>query len=170
MLEGHHKALKTELETLRSKNARLVDSLSSHQQDISSSVNKLFSTQEKLSRLELAHQTLQSSHGLLKSSERHAKEQYDSICRERHGQKELLTNLHTIQNRLEKAEFETKTRLGAQVQTLEREVALMKDQLHSEENRRTTMMDAYEVQVGGKEDGRILFVCLFLWGKVIGWG
>jgi len=149
MLEGHHKALKTELETLRSKNTRLVDSLNSHQQDISQAMNKLFSTQEKLSRLELAHRTLQSAHDLLQSSERHAREQYDSVCHERHGQKELLTNLHTIQNRLEKAEFETKTRLGTQVQTLEREVGLLKEQLHSEENRRSSMMDAYEVQVGG---------------------
>ena len=53
----------------------------------------------------------------------------------------------TIQNNLERSEFETKTRLGSQIQTLEREVAVYKERLSCEEERKTKMADAYEMQV-----------------------
>ena len=134
---------------LRSNNSKLSGALSDHQQRLSSTMNELFSSHEKLSKLEVAHQSLKNSHELLKESEKRTRGLYESVCHEKHNQKELLTNLHSIQNKLEMAEFENKTRLGTQVQTLEREVGVLKDQLHAEENRRSTMMDAYKVQVGG---------------------
>ena len=59
----------------------------------------------------------------------------------------LLTNLQSIQNNLEKTEFETKARLGAQIEGLERELALYKERLHSEEDRRLKTSEAYETQV-----------------------
>lgn len=55
----------------------------------------------------------------------------------------------TIQNNLERSEFETKTRLGSQIQALERELAAMKQRVTNEEERRGKMADAYEMQVCG---------------------
>ena len=59
----------------------------------------------------------------------------------------LLTNLQSIQNNLEKSEFETRARLGSQIEGLERELALAKERLHSEEDRRIKTREAYEMQV-----------------------
>ena len=59
----------------------------------------------------------------------------------------LLTNLQAIQNNLERGEFETRTRLGAQIEALERELALQKERLQSEEDRRTRVTEAYDTQV-----------------------
>lgn len=147
MLEGNHKALKTELDTLRGKNSRLSDLLSSHQEKITLTTDQLFNAKDKLSRLEMAHQGLKSSYGLLESRERQARAQYESILKENHGHRELMVNLQSIQNNLERSEFETKTRLGAQIEALEREVSLSKDRLHAEEERRSKMVDAYDTQV-----------------------
>ena len=58
----------------------------------------------------------------------------------------------SIQNNLERSEFETKTRLGTQIRGLEREVAVLKQRLSSEEERRGKMMDAYEMQVGRERE------------------
>lgn len=104
-------------------------------------------SREKLSKLQIAHQSLKSSYALLETTERQARSQYESLLSEQRNHRELLTNLESIQNNLERSEFETKTRLGAQIHALERELSLTKDQLHSEEERRTKMMDAYDTQV-----------------------
>lgn len=84
---------------------------------------------------------------MLKASEQQARSQYSDLLKEQKGQTTLLTNLQTIQNNLEKSEFETKTRLGSKIEALEKELVLFKDKLHSEEERRTRMSDAYETRV-----------------------
>ena len=71
--------------------------------------------------------------------------------------------MQSIQNNLERSEFETKTRLGTQIRGLEREVAVLKQRLSSEEERRGKMMDAYEMQVYRQrerdgEDGAVLLI------------
>ena len=147
ILETNHKALKTELGTMRDKNTKLSDALSSHQEKLTLTTDQLFVAKDKLSRLEVAHHGLKSSYSLMESRERQARAQYDSIVKENHGHRELMVNLQSIQNNLERSEFETKTRLGAQVEALEREVSLAKDRLHAEEERRGKMADAYDVQV-----------------------
>lgn len=157
MLETNHKALKTELDTLRDMNSKLTSSLSSHQEKLSLTTEQLFSAKEKLSRLEVAHQGLKSSYSLLESRERQARGQYESILKENHGHRELMANLQSIQNNLERSEFETRTRMTAKIEALEREVSLSKDRLHGEEERRSKMADAYDTQVRGEGMG-----CSFL--------
>ena len=68
--------------------------------------------------------------------------------KEQSAQSLLLTNLQTLQNNLERNEYETKSRLGTQIETLEKEVGLMKERLHNEEEKRERIKDAYEMQVG----------------------
>lgn len=84
---------------------------------------------------------------MLAESEKRARVQYEALLREQKGQNVLLMNLQAIQNNMEKNEFEMKTRLGAQIESLEREVILLKQKLHSEEDRRAKMSEAYETQV-----------------------
>ena len=149
ILDSHQKALKTELETLRGKNSQLSNALSSHQLRISSTTEELFAAKDKLVRLEVSHRTLQNSHSLLEASERQARMQYEQVLKEQRGHRELMTNLQSIQNNLERSEFETKTRLGAQIEALERDLSLSKEKVRSEEDRREKMVEAYEIQVNG---------------------
>lgn len=58
-----------------------------------------------------------------------------------------MTNLQSIQNNLEKNEFETRTRLGSQMEALERELAITKERLKSEEDRRVRTTEAFQTQV-----------------------
>ena len=114
-----------------------------------STTQRLLSTQEKLVNAEVSLHTLKAERDMLEASERRARNHYEDLLREQRGHSTLLTNLQSIQNNLERSEFETKTRLGAQIEGLERDVALFKDRLHSEEDRRIKMADAYETQVSG---------------------
>lgn len=52
---------------------------------------------------------------MLSESEGRARTLYENLLQEQRGRNMLLVNLQSIQNNLEKNEFETKTRLGAQV-------------------------------------------------------
>lgn len=51
-----------------------------------------------------------------------------------------------VQNNLERSEFEARTRLGAQVETLQREVNLLKKKLESEEKHHKSIVDTWEVR------------------------
>lgn len=150
ILDTHQKALKVELETMRQKNGQLSNALSTHQERITITTEELFTAREKLSRMELSYNSLKSSYGLLEASEKQARAQYQNLLKEQRGHGELLANLHSIQNNLEKSEFETRTRLGSQIQALEREASLSKERLHAEEDRRNKMVDAYNTQVSSR--------------------
>ena len=147
MLDTHHKALKAELDSMRGKNSQLSNALSSHQERISATTTELFATKDKLSQLEMTYMSLRSSYSLREAGEKQALAQYESILKEQREHGELMVNLHTIQNNLEKSEFETKTRLGTQIQALERELSLCKDRVHAEEDRREKLAAAYDIQV-----------------------
>lgn len=114
---------------------------------LSKATQELFSLQEKLTKAELLVQNLKTERNLLQASERQARSQYEELLKEQKGQNVLLTNLQAIQNNLEKGEFETRTRMGSQIEALERELVLQKERLQSEEDRRTKITEAYDTQV-----------------------
>lgn len=51
----------------------------------------------------------------------------------------------SFKNNLERSEFEARTRLGAQVETLQREVNLLKKKLESEEKHHKSIISTWEV-------------------------
>lgn len=120
---------------------------SSFQGTVSTLTQELLASREKYSHLEVTQRTLKSERDLLVESERRARQQYESLLREQKAQNVLLTNLQTIQNNLERSDFETKTRLTSQAQALEKELVIVKEKLHTEEERREKIKDAYETQV-----------------------
>ena len=132
---------------MREKSTQLSNALSSHQERVSSTTAELFTSKDKLSRLEISYHNLKSAYGLLEASEKQVRTQYESVLKEQRGHGELMMNLQTIQNNMEKSEFELRTRFGSQMKALEREVSLLKDKLHAEEERRNRMADAYDIQV-----------------------
>ena len=114
---------------------------------LSRATQELFTLQERLTTAELSSQNLRTERDRLRAGEQQARSQYEELLREQRGQNVLLTNLQAIQNNLERGEFETRTRLGAQIEALERDLALQKERLQSEEDRRTRVTEAYETQV-----------------------
>ena len=147
LLESHNNGQKREVDALREKTQQLSNALTKHQLSLNSVTQDLLATREKLTKAEISCQTLTSEKRMLMESEKRVQAQYENLLREQKGQNVLLINLQSIQNSMEKNEFEMKTRLGAQIQSLEREVTLLKQKLHSEEDRRTKMSDAYTTQV-----------------------
>lgn len=135
---------------MREQNRQLTSALAAHQERVTLTTEELFTVKDKLARVDVSYQSLRSSYSLLEAAEKQARAQYENILKEQRGHGELLANLHSIQNNLEKSEFETKTRLGAQLQAAERELSLSKDALHAEEDRRNKMVDAYDTQVSWK--------------------
>lgn len=65
--------------------------------------------------MEVSCHSLRAEKEVLADSERRTREQYDQLLRTQRGQNIVMTNLQTIQNNLERSEFETKTRYEAQV-------------------------------------------------------
>ena len=147
LLESHHAAQKRELEVTREKSTQLSTALSKHQLSQSSITQELLATRERLAKAEVSGQMLKNERDMLAENERRARTQYESLLREQKGQSSLLTNLQAIQNNLERSEFETKTRLRAQIEALEREVALFKEKVRSEEEKQSKTSEAYETQV-----------------------
>ena len=55
----------------------------------------------------------------------------------------LLTNLQTIQSNLEQSDFETKTKLGTQIEGLERELLLARRKVEMEEERGQKVAESF---------------------------
>ena len=58
----------------------------------------------------------------------------------------------SLQNNLERSEFEARTRLGSQVETLQREVNLLKRKLESEEKHHKSVIETWEVRIRDCQD------------------
>ena len=58
----------------------------------------------------------------------------------------------SLQNNLERSEFEARTRLGSQVETLQREVNLLKRKLESEEKHHKSIIETWEVRITDLRD------------------
>lgn len=147
LLEAHKASLKGELQALREKTQQYSNALSQHQARVDEATRELLTTKERLTKAEIASQSLRTERNLLADSEKRAREQLEGLLREQKGQRMLLTNIQSIQNNLERTEFETKARLGSQIESLQREVSLQKEKLASEEERRVKVSEAYDSQV-----------------------
>ena len=66
----------------------------------------------------------------------------------------------SLQNNLERSEFEARTRLGSQVETLQREVNLLKRKLESEEKHHKSIIETWEVRIRDCQDFSLDFIKL----------
>ena len=121
--------------------------LTRHQTTLDTLNKEIFSSKDKISRLEVEKQTLTTERNSLRDSEHRAREMYEQATKDRHSQSLLLTNLQTIQNNMERNEYELKQRLSARIEGLEKENLLLKERNHGYEERRDQMREAYEKQV-----------------------
>ena len=115
LLETTYNGLKKEQAALRDKERQLSDFLARHQATIDSLSQELLNAKEKLARAESAQRSLTMERNVLSESEERARMLYENLLQEQRGRNMLLVNLQSIQNSLEKNEFETKAKLGSQV-------------------------------------------------------
>ena len=80
---------------------------------------------------------------ILAQAERRARQQYESVLSQQKQQNMLLTNLQAIQSNLEQSEFETKTKLGTQIESLERELLLARRKVEMEEERGQKVVESF---------------------------
>lgn len=80
---------------------------------------------------------------ILSQAERRARQQYESVLSQQKQQNVLLTNLQTIQSNLDQSEFETKTKLGTQIESLERELLLARRKVEMEEERGQKVVESF---------------------------
>ena len=115
LLDTTTDGLRSELAVLRDKNTQLTHTLTTHQTTITTLTQELLSSRAALSRCEVTCNTLRAEHTILVDNERRTREQYDQLLRSQRGQGSVMANLQTIQNNLERSEFETRNRYEAQV-------------------------------------------------------
>ena len=147
LLETQCSAQRQEVEVLRDKNQQLSSSLSKHQLSITTTTQDLLATRDTLTRAEVTLQGVTKERDMLGEEARRLRTQYENVMREQKGHSTLLTNLQAIQNNLERTEFETKSRLGVQFESVQKEVTMLKEKLNAEEERRARVCEAYEKQV-----------------------
>ena len=105
----------------------------------------VFEKQQQASTWEAKVDQLRAQYDTLRAHEQHLMAELDSLRRERQSQAMLTTNLQAIQNNLERAEFESKSRYTNQIDSLEKEVALLRRKLECAEEEKTTRISALEV-------------------------
>lgn len=94
---------------------------------------------------------------ILAQAERRARQQYESVLSQQKQQNVLLTNLQAIQSNLEQSEFETKTKLGTQIESLERELLLARRKVEMEEERGQKVVESFRGgSVGWSEELEVL--------------
>ncbi|XP_028412966.1 nucleoprotein TPR-like isoform X2 [Dendronephthya gigantea] len=148
LLESNCNSLKREAAALRDKSEKL--SLTSAKLETSYETAKqdLSEVKEKLMRSEVMYQNLVEEKNIVKQAEARLVEENKSLINQQKGQNTLLTNLQTIQNNLERQEYETRSRHTSQVSALEQEVAILKQKLTSEQDQITKSADSFKSQVG----------------------
>ncbi|KAK2186358.1 hypothetical protein NP493_203g01012 [Ridgeia piscesae] len=146
---------KKEIAALRDKTQRYSVSVMKHEQTVSTQREDLLALQEKLSRAEVRCQSLEAHNAVLKSAETRLVQDRENILREKCSQNLLLANLQTIQvpyidasNNLERAEFETKTKLTRQVESLRQENMQLQRKIDAAVSKNQTTITVLENRLG----------------------
>jgi len=104
---------------------------------------------------------------ILSQAERRARQQYESVLSQQKQQNVLLTNLQTIQSNLDQSEFETKTKLGTQIESLERELLLARRKVEMEEERGQKVVESFRGECR-LEEGWREYICTYVGYHVSG--
>ncbi|CAH3109789.1 unnamed protein product [Pocillopora meandrina] len=147
MLKSNSEAFKKEASAASEKSHSLQTALSKLQATLDSVSQELTNTKEKLNKLEVTCENLKAEKAMMKESEVRLMQENKSLLEHQKSQNVLVTNLQTLQNNLERSEFEARTRLGSQVETLQREVNLLKRKLESEDKHHKSVIDTWQNRV-----------------------
>ena len=108
----------------------------------------VFEKQQLASTWEAKVDHQRTQYDTLRSHEQRLVAELESMRRERQSQAMLTANLQAIQNNLERAEFESKTRYTNQMESMEKEIALLRRKLQCAEEEKSTTVSSLEVMAG----------------------
>ncbi|XP_022089783.1 nucleoprotein TPR-like isoform X2 [Acanthaster planci] len=147
ILQSNVDGYKKEIASHRDKSQKYSAELVKNQQRINSLTQDLMAANEKLTRAEVACKNLTDERDLLKGVEARLLQEKESMQREHRSQTLLLTNLETIQNNLERSEFESKARLTNQMEAMERELNLLRRRIEGENDQHRVVLKTWEGRV-----------------------
>ncbi|XP_064604367.1 nucleoprotein TPR-like [Liolophura sinensis] len=147
ILQNNAESFKKEITSQRDKNQKYTTAVMKHEMTINSLKQDLMGAQEMVTRLQVQCQNLRLEKDLLKSAEARLLQEKENLLREQGSQNILLTSLQTIQNNLERAEYETKTKLGQKVESLEKECGGLRRKMDLERDQHTAAIKHWESQV-----------------------
>ncbi|KAJ7387616.1 hypothetical protein OS493_000951 [Desmophyllum pertusum] len=147
MLKSNSEAFKKEASAASEKSRNLQVAISKIQATLDSVSQDMTNTKEKCNKLEVMCENVKAEKALMKESEVRLMQENKSLLEHQKSQNVLVTNLQTLQNNLERSEFEARTRLGSQVETLQREVNLLKRKQESEDKHHKSVIGTWENRV-----------------------
>ncbi|XP_038056577.1 nucleoprotein TPR-like [Patiria miniata] len=147
ILQSNVDGYKKEIASHRDKSQKYSAEMVKNQQRINTLTQDLMAANEKLTRAEVACDNLKVERELLKGVEARLTQEKESMQREHRGQTLLLTNLETIQNNLERSEFESKARLSNQMEAMERELNQLRRRLEGENDQHRVVLKTWEGRV-----------------------
>ncbi|XP_057291201.1 nucleoprotein TPR-like isoform X3 [Hydractinia symbiolongicarpus] len=137
--EEKHSILKTtadgykrEVKALEAKCSSITEALNTIRVEAAKYKQEYSEAKEKLIAAEVNAKSMKTEKNLVKEAEKRLMQENQSLLDQQRSQNVLLTNLQTIQNNLERREFETRSALGKQVDSLQREVRALRRQSDNE--------------------------------------
>ncbi|XP_055956661.1 nucleoprotein TPR isoform X2 [Patella vulgata] len=122
---------KIEITALSNRSQKYSSQVMKLEQTVNTLRDDLMAAQENLTRFEIQNQNLRAEKDLLKDSERHMLEEIDRIRNENGSQNLVMLNLQAIQNNLERADFENKSRLEQQIENKDKEISSIRRKLEN---------------------------------------
>ncbi|KAK6179173.1 hypothetical protein SNE40_011593 [Patella caerulea] len=122
---------KREVTALSNRSQKYSSQLMKMEQVVNTLREDLMAAQENLSRFKIQNQNLQAEKELLKNTERHMLQEIERIRKENGSQNLVMLNLQAIQNNLERADFENKSRLEQQIENKDKEISSIRRKLEN---------------------------------------
>jgi len=146
-LTSRNDAISRENQALIAKSRALESALSKVQKEAAFYKQELESANEKLINLEVNLKSSVTEKNLMKGTEQRLMQENKTLIEQQRSQNVLLTNLQTIQNNLERREFDTRKTFGQQVEQLQLEVKAIRRKLDTEEQEKKTSIGSLNSQL-----------------------
>ncbi|XP_046856770.1 nucleoprotein TPR-like isoform X3 [Xenia sp. Carnegie-2017] len=160
LLDNNNVSLKREADALRDKCEKMSLSCAKMEVSCENSKQEMMETKERLMRSEVMYENLTEEKNILKQAEARLLEENKSLVKQQKGQNVLLTNLQTIQNNLERQEYDTRSRLTSQIDRLEQEIVVLKQNLKHEKEQNDDLITSLKGEIAEEkrkvENGSIL--------------
>ncbi|XP_065184062.1 nucleoprotein TPR-like [Sycon ciliatum] len=147
LLNTNVDSYRTELEATRQKNNQMNVAMAKLQMSLDTASQDLVDSKDKLRRSERQTENLTQENHLVKSTNDQMQREIDSLHREQSNQRTLLASLQTIQNNVERNDFEMRTRLAGQLETAQEELTAVRRRLDADTEYHRSVVAAYEVQL-----------------------
>ncbi|XP_065676121.1 nucleoprotein TPR-like isoform X1 [Hydra vulgaris] len=125
---------KKEIKALEEKCQSITNSLSKYRVEAESAKQSYHEMREKLITCEVSLKSLSTEKYLIQEAEKRLMQENQSLLDQHRSQSVLLANLQTIQNNLEKQEFDTRISLSKQCEALQREMKVIRRNFSNEEH------------------------------------